>query len=299
MLGIDDSDSDKAKLFVGNDTTNRYIKFDGTDLIVAGDVIPLTFFEAGQNLSANNWVFVATDGKIYKTDAATSKQTGRTIGVCTSTTASGSQAPIQMSDSTSAVSGLTVTSAYYIQNPTASITASATINNSLQINDAKWGAQTFTVGGSAIVCSGVQITLTKNDSPGALKVALQATSSNEPDGSDIASCSIPAADIGAGDTTINVAFNYPVELTASTLYAIVLTATSSSGTNYYLSRGNNTNHYASGTAWNSNDSGVNWTDRSVDEVFKIYTSNGTIGTSAGTISKQSGIALSASKLLIQ
>jgi len=57
MLGLDDSDSDKAKFFVGNYSSEQYAQFDGTNLIVNGSHVGSNVF--GDGLDGD--VTVSTD----------------------------------------------------------------------------------------------------------------------------------------------------------------------------------------------------------------------------------------------
>ena len=52
ILGLDDSDSNKAKFFVGNYSLDDYIRFDGNDMEVACDTKNLETFEAGEDVTA-------------------------------------------------------------------------------------------------------------------------------------------------------------------------------------------------------------------------------------------------------
>ena len=51
ILGIDDSDSDLAKLYIGSPT--KYMKFDGTNLVHTGSKF-IELFEAGEDITAEN-----------------------------------------------------------------------------------------------------------------------------------------------------------------------------------------------------------------------------------------------------
>ena len=52
ILGLDDSDSNKGKFFVGNYSLDDYIRFDGNDMEVACDTKNLETFEAGEDVTA-------------------------------------------------------------------------------------------------------------------------------------------------------------------------------------------------------------------------------------------------------
>jgi hypothetical protein len=291
--------SDLFGIAIG-DTTN-YFKYDPTNgLRVSGDILNTKTLEAGQNLTANDWLVIGTDGKLYKADAGTSKQVNRVVGVCLATTSAGSQVPYQASDVTSAASSLTPSSIYYIQSPVNNISIAANGDYSGVYTTRRF-AQTFTVGGSNVLCSGVHITVTKTNNPSDGVVSLFATTAGKPSGSALATYSLTSSDIiGTSDTELYVTWDIPITLSASTMYAIVLTGTGNLS-NIYGWKGTSAgvSVYAGGTTYLSDDGGSTWIDQTKDSCLWVLTSAGTIGTTAGVTSKKIGLALSSAKLLIQ
>lgn len=72
ILGLDYSDSSKGKLFVGNYSTSKYIKFDGTDVITNNIAIVDTYTE-GETLAVGNVVCIkngVTNNLVTITDNA-------------------------------------------------------------------------------------------------------------------------------------------------------------------------------------------------------------------------------------
>jgi len=290
--------TDEYGIAIGD--TTGYLKYDPTNGIrLLGDIIATTYFEAGEALTANDWVFIADDGKVYKTDASTSNRTLRTIGVCLVTTALAGQAPIQMSDKTTAVSGLTIAYPYYIQSPTI-FTEHTTGGHIDAISGTYWMAQTFTPG-SDIVCSGAYAYIKTNGTPTAdITCSIRATSSSKPTGGDLAVGTIVSTIVTSTNAKIYISFNTPVTLSSGTMYSLVLRSPSATAINGYSGDYDDSSAYADGNYCVSSDSGANWsTPANNDMHFGIHTSPGTIGTSAGVISKKIGLALSSTKLLIQ
>lgn len=280
--------------------TTKYLKYDPTNgLRVAGDITALTFIEAGQDLTANDWVIIAGDGKAYKADAGTALQTTRTIGVVIVTTTAGNQVPLQLADKTTAVSSLTPGSIYYTQTPTSVISAAGS-GDSDSIYGVNWRAQTFTPG-STFVCSGAYLSLTTvaGGNPSPMTVAIKATSAGLPTGANLAEGTITSVSItGSGYFNFYVSFTTPITLTASTMYALVVSSPLSTVAGYWSWEGNATSIYAGGTDVGSSDSGSSWAATTKDKNFSINSSPGTIGTTAGVVSKKIGIGLSSTQLLI-
>ena len=60
ILGVDDSDSDRAKFYFGDGT--EFIEWNGVNLIISTPLNPYHSITAGENLTAGDWVKIINDG---------------------------------------------------------------------------------------------------------------------------------------------------------------------------------------------------------------------------------------------
>ncbi len=130
----------------------------------------------------------------------------------------------------------------------------------LWVRGVNWGSQTFTP--AAHTVTSVKILSYRVGSPGTVTVSIRATAGGLPTGADLCSGTID----GNTFTTDVAGALYEITLGAgtllavATLYAIVVRATAGDNTNYIFWMGTVLSGYAGGTAPNSTNSGVNWTD---------------------------------------
>ena len=68
LMGLDDSDSDKAKFFVGNISTNKYLKFDGNDILLAGKAVTIGGAVAGENILIDKSLTLSDGTKMLRVD---------------------------------------------------------------------------------------------------------------------------------------------------------------------------------------------------------------------------------------
>jgi len=95
ILGIDDSDSDKAKFYIGD--SSQYLNWNGNSLIISGkSSLTGISIEAGEDLTAGETVyFKKNDSKLYKTTALyNSEEIHEFKGIVQTTTSSGSDATL-------------------------------------------------------------------------------------------------------------------------------------------------------------------------------------------------------------
>ena len=295
ILGVDDSDANTAKFYIGSST--KYLNWDGTDLTIAGNIIEidtstgavrgdisnlinLTFGEAIDGTTTPQTVYLkSSDGKVYKADANTPETAEAFLGLVIDSVAAEAAGNVIVSGSvtipsqtlTSAISS-TVDQAY---NETTGPVTVWGINLTT-----RWFAQTFKVGDQVGNIEKVEIyTLTKVGSP-VLTIHLYAAAT---DGSPTGSSLVSVASISptnGGYTTATFASPYAVN--PGDVYCIVVQPTTADGSNsiqiggetgaergYNAIAGSDSNGFAQ-TGWNSTNSGTAW-NADDSAVFQTYT----------------------------
>lgn len=293
---------------IGIGETTKYLKYDPTNgLRIAGDILNTTYITAGEDLTANDWVGIASDGKVYKADGGNADAAEKVVGVVLATTSANGSVPVQMSDKTTAVSGLTIGSNYYLQNPTDLINVDSHASSPypyVTFGGTEWLAQTVTTVG-AISVSGIKLRLcgyTNFNSELVVTVSIRATSAGLPTGADLVSGTIIGSWVTSSyldtPTNVYVQFATPYALSASTQYAIVVRCADQTLSFAWFN--NNSDVYAGGQQLTSSNSGTSFSlsGSGYDLGFALVKSAGTIGTTAATSVKKVGVAISATKLLI-
>ena len=140
------------------------------------------------------------------------------------------------------------------------------------IYDNFWLGQSFHVKHTDATYRSIKLKLSKQGSPpNALVVTIEGDSNGAPDGSPVATFTIPAASVGSPDhITTDNASNFT--LNGNSRYWIVLKTTGGDGSNYYTAYDSSVNDdYANGNLAESTDSGVNWTNvYTEDLIFHLY-----------------------------
>ena len=138
--------------------------------------------------------------------------------------------------------------------------------------DSNWIAQTFTVGSSSIDVSSIKLKVKRTGTPGAITVSIKAVDGdNKPTGNDLTSGSLDYTDLlDDAETGWIVLPLTSYNLSASTMYSIVIREASGDASNKYESRKVTTGTYASGNNLTSSDSGSSWTAGSSDILFEIF-----------------------------
>ncbi len=151
-------------------------------------------------------------------------------------------------------------------------------DNNTVIHDDTWRAQTFTLGGSAILIGGGQksvvLKMFRIGSPGDITVSIKATSAGLPTGADLIAATVNG-DIfttDSGGANVQVDFTPTVRLEANTKYAIVFRAlTGSGGQEAYSLTDASSPTYSGGSLITSSDAGVNWSAVSdQDCLFQVW-----------------------------
>ena len=240
-------------------------------------------------------VYIASNGLAYVAHALDSSITSRYAGIVLRGAASGELILVQNTGINTKLTGLTAGSQYYLQDP-ATDQSQGTNNQDNTLYGANWQAQTFAAGGNFTII-GASVVLKKSNTPsGNVVVGVRATSGGEPTGSDLASGTVPCADVTGSYVEYDFLFTAPYALTSGTIYSLVVRAPDATAINSLDIGGSSTSTYGSGTQYLSTNSGSTWSDQSRDLYFKTKHADGSLGTSAGTVSKVMGTATSATSL---
>lgn len=310
IMGIDDSDSNLSKIYIGNST--NYLNWDGAKLTIAGDIInidtstdviigtiiPVYKGTSGELLSANDAVYMNTDGKIHRADSKVVADCNQFIGFSLENVAKSASVKVQLNGFYRSFTGLTIGSAYYLQDI-------ILIDNSTESGSgagSSYGGthahgQTFKTTSIQTNLGKVSLPLRKHLNPtGNFAVELRTTSGGLPTATILASVTKAASDLTTSFVWYDFIFDYK-GLTASTTYAITITY-SGGDVNNWVQGETSSGAYADGARVTTTDE-ITWVvAQAYDMSFKIYDMAGRIGTSAGSTSKKVGIALEATKLLM-
>jgi len=258
-------------------------------------------FTAGEDLAVGNVVFLGSDGQVWKATAKDSVIASRVIGVCSNAPSEGGSAEILQTGNLT-TTGLTTGSVYYLQDGLTTDTSQTGANNvNYEVYSNVWLCQTVTVESDGTII-GINVKFEKVGAPtGTLSMSIQNTSGGSPIGgaSDISSvATMSATDVGTGSfAEFSFYFDTPVTAEDGDVLNFVLRLSDGDASNkiYWSSR--SSNPYATGSGYQSSDSGANWSiNTNVDRYFEVLTCDGSIGTSAGTVSTKIGIAYSTTQL---
>lgn len=274
--------STNTKVNIANITGTGQIK-QGVDLV------------AGEPLAAGKPIFIGADGKAYVAHSFSSTITARYVGISTGLGSVGQGTAIQISGANMNLSGLTAGSLYYLQDPTVDQSDAGTGADRSIYGD-QWCAQTF-VPATTQATSVVYLKMRKNGTPtGDVTVSLRATAAGAPTGSDLVSTTVVATSLSASYADVLFVFTTPYVLTVGTTYAIVVRAAATDNLNPVEANSRGSSGYASGQIYTSTNGGSSWSSATDDLNFKTYYSGGSLGTTAGTVSKQVGFAVNATTL---
>lgn len=148
---------------------------------------------------------------------------------------------------------------------------------SVSVYGVNWVAQTFTPDISYEI-SGVQLKVLRVGNPGTFTVSLRATLAGVPTGADLVSGTKGGNDFSTYSTGEweSIAFTADYALTAGTVYAIVVRATTGDANNYVNWRGTEgAGDFADGQRCNSANSGVAWAASATwDMQFSVLSKEG-------------------------
>jgi hypothetical protein len=138
--------------------------------------------------------------------------------------------------------------------------------------DDNYIAQTFASGSSAIDIISVKLRVKRTGDPGAITAGIYAVDGDsKPTGSALTSGTLDYKDlIDDGDTEWIVLPLTSYPLSASTTYAIVISAAGGDASNKYDVRSVGTGTYSDGNILTSDDAGSSWTAGSGDALFDLY-----------------------------
>lgn len=229
---------------------------------------------AAEALTDQDVLTFATSGRLARADADATATTFPFAGIATAAAAgAGSSASYTPAGSIIDIPSISV--AEHANGVLTALTpTNTTQNTATDVQDAstKWRGQTFTASANAWETNIASVTLylTKTGSPtGNATVAIYATSGGLPTGAALGSQTLAYSSISTGANTFT--FTTPVEITPSTVYAIVLNPGAGvSGAAYIAWNYQNTNVYADGQSCTSADSGANWTaEATYDRYFSM------------------------------
>ncbi len=263
LNGMLDYVTNKYGVVIGDE--EGYLKYDTTN----GFQMVESSMVAGIAITAGQALCVYTDGKAYSTDGLVLTMTSPFIGFAMEDTAKDGIVPVLTFGSKKDLSSLTIASNYYLNNATHTIDQSYEVaNGGIEIGIGVEGWTTFTTSAGITHLSAVAIKAQRGVNPSSITIKVKTTGGTL---LGTTSCDVPSTSA----TWIIAYFPFPVPLSGSTQY--------------------NLTHQASRTqvilTWNNPTSAKN---------YRTYysTNRGIIGTSAGTVSKKVGLALSATQLLI-
>lgn len=263
----------------------KYLKYDPTNgLRISGDIQVVSYLTAGIALTAGQAVAIYTDGKVYSTDARVSAMATGFIGFCLTNTSLNGTAPILVTGKYDGLSGLSAGVNYYLSNAstdtqdqTADGTGLAYVSN----GEDHW--QSFTTGNGVVNLSSFKLNVRQISGGGSTCGVLI----KEGEGTGGTTIYSGTATFGATGWITNY-LSAPIAVSANTKYTLVLSA-GDSNLQFYESQDSG---YSNGVS----DLGTNH-----DMDFFTYYSGGgrgAVSTSAGTVSKKVGLALSSTNLLI-
>jgi len=143
--------------------------------------------------------------------------------------------------------------------------------------DANYIAQTFTVGSSDIDISSIKLKIKRTGTCGSMTVGLYAVDvDNKPTGTVLDEESLDYSDMLDDGDTEWATFPITYTVSASTTYAIVVSATGADTDNKYDIRTVTTGAYTGGNILTSDDSGDTWTAGTADILFNILGDTDTI-----------------------
>lgn len=290
LNGIGGKVADTYGIFIGDYANLKYLMYDdvSNDFIISSQKI-VQPFTAGFALTAGQAVSIYTDGKVYPTNAEVNTALSF-LGFCLTTTAKDALAPIQVFGNFTGLSGLSLTNIppiYYLSNGTHTKDQENTTGATEVSQTQYW--QSFTSGSGITSISKITFFL-RNSTPGD-KTATATIKTGEGTGGTQVGTS-KTITIGGGEAVgVNrdFIFDVPITITASTQYTIIIDVSSA---NISAMDDNGAASYAGGRG----DRGANYDYRFATYKINAY---GTIGTSAGTVSKKVGLATSATSLTLK
>lgn len=285
ILGIDDSDNDYPKFYIG-DSTN-YLNWNGTEMIVNASKI-VKLFTAGMAINSGEAVLIHTDGKVYSTDALLSS-ISQYIGTAMENISKDATGLVQTFGNIVGLSGLVAASFYYLKNATHNIdqqqNSYGSIANAIPNSETLY--QSFTTGGSITELSAINIPLVADGSSHTLTCRIR---EGEGTGGALIATKALTQVFATGGAPNMFYFDFPIVVSSSTKYT--MTFQSDTAGLSWRQAALTTNPYADGRA----DTGV--TD---DYMFNTYysTGRGALLSSVGTNEKKIGIAISSTEIVLK
>ena len=258
------------------------ISYDDLDNLPAGNNAT---YVAGTDLNLKDAVFIYTDGKIYPASGATATLANTFIGFIEKEAAKDANAEVILAGRSTNHTSLTTGSAYYLSDHStiASVEHTGT-TGSKSMGSGESAYQTFTSESSRRRIISCRVNFSGLAGTPGMRMRIREGSGL---GGTLIADSGSYTTIASGWNTIS--FNIPVQLKASTTYSLTYDW---DGANSFSVAGAAGNPYANGQ-WHS--------DSDFDAAFTIFRESGlfgSIGTSAGSVSKKVGVAMSSTELQI-
>ena len=291
IIGLDDSDSDKAKAYFG--TATDYFYFDGTSL-VSSDLKFYEQYTAGAVFAAGEFAFIGSDGKAYHTDGLTSQLDDRFLGVAKEAVAIDATGTFQVLGKVIGLSSLTAGTKYYTKVPTPTGETSTTTDtyNACDDDGNSFCGQTFQVATTKPITH-IRIKLyLSGSSVTDLALKIYATAAGIPTGGVLATSSGYTPTLTGTTKNIDFYFATPFVPVASTTYCFVTSGSSDA----FVRCNRASSGYANGTAITQTDGGA-WTAKADDLIFGVYQGTGEVATTGSALLL--GIAKSTTELVLK
>lgn len=295
LNGVAGKASDCYGLFLGDYSSKKYLIYDNisNEFELSGNIKPIIYKIAGRDLKAGRAVRGAMNSvSVWYANDFTNDSVQKFLGIVLSDTLKGSIAPIQVLGESS-VSGVSSGLAYY---PYSHLGAQCDLDNANQTLVSGYSyAQTFitdaSTDGFIIVDKAILKLTIGGNADGWLRI--YNTSSGTPTTPVNSDHEIYIYNVTGTNTYI---FERPLQLEASTTYALVFSPTSVSGTNYI--RYYTPSYYASGNMLVHN--GSTWTNYATrDLYFQLFYSRGLVTYTPGIVTYKVGLGIASGKLLIK
>lgn len=302
ILGIDDSDSDKAKFYIGD--SSNYLNWNGTDLLVKVQYSNIKLYETVVDSSGNgdylllseaiaagkkkifirSGVYIETStiqinsiwDDLFESYTITGENRGNTI-IKFESLADDYLLEInnyQSGDSnennrqTISISNITFDGNYHILD-----TSNTTATQNKSFGSTTYICQSWTVGDGVSSLSKIGFMFYGTIDYKKITCTIYAAdANNKPTGASLGSQSIyrEVKDSSSGYEWYDFIFGESISVTAGNKYVAVISAPDSVSTTQYNAKISSSSVYSSGTYSYSTDSGSTWTNDTKDLAFKVY-----------------------------
>ena len=288
-------------------SSTQYVEWDGSALTIAGDLVNIDSatgeiqgdvsgiieLTAAYDMQPGRAIFVNSSGDASLVDASVAGNTTSYIGIAINSVQQGATARVQVSGVNRDLTGLTVGSAYFLQDGrTLSASGASTFSPGNNYVSQKFSTGTKT----HVDLVMFRVARTAGGS-GNVVISIQSDSAGVPSGVVLWSETVAVSTI---PTAASDNYYYPnlTGLSTSTTYHLVINISGVSGTTFtWHTATAGTGTYSEG--YRTSADGTTYSAASADALYStVQMGFGDIGTTAGTNSKRIGVALSATELLL-